>query len=344
MVSYKHDYGKDNVMKKRFISIILILLFLFNIINCCNFVYATDTQSEDYELELEYNFLGKLWYVVPVGGQECLNANGDTVLDFYYLSLVKNNSDGSRIVIEENINIDNLQIKSENENRLKPYIEGGHVFVKGISEGITNLKLIYNYNGKEYINETRWIVRPNPTPFFMVGYPVAVLLDNSNIEILNKQEKNVSVFFSTLTTMLPVFPEGYDETNYFICKWKSKDESIVKIKGNDNSENAILEAVSPGETEVNCIVKTADGQGEEIIKTVKVSVLKNEEEPKDEPKEDPKKEDDSKNTITTKEDNTIVKDKVLPKTGKEVFVVILMIIFSIFAIYISIKIKKYNYK
>ena len=329
-------------MKKSFISIILILLFWFNIINCCNFVYATDIQNEDYELELDYNFIGPLWYIVPVDGQECLNSNGD--MGFYYLSLLKNNPDGSRIVIEENINVDNLQIKSENEKILKPYIEDGHVWVKGISEGITKLKLIYNYNGKEYTNETVWIVRPNPTPYYYVGPKMAVLLDNSDIEILNNKEIKVSVYFSTLTTMEPVFPEGYDETNYFICKWKSKDESIVKIKGNDNSESAILEAVSPGETEVNCIVNTADGQGEEIIKTVKVSVLKNKEEPKDEPKEDPKKDDDSKNTIAAKEDNTIVKDKILPQTGKEFFIVILILLCSILAVYISIKIKKYNYK
>ena len=335
-------------MKKKFISIIFILLILLNIINCYNLVYATDIQSEDYELELDYNVEGPLWYVLTVNGLECLNANGDG--GFYYLSLLKNNQDGSRTIIEETINTDNLKMKSENEKILKPYIEDGHVLVKGISEGITKLRLIYNYNGKECIKETYWTVRPNPTPYFQVKHSsglfnirMAVLLDNSNIEMSNKEQKNVGVYFSTLTTDLVTFPEGYDEENYFICKWTSKDESIVKIKGNDNSASAILEAISPGETEVNCVVKTADGQGEDIIKTVKVSVLKSdEEEPKEEPKEDNDKQ--NKNPAVVKEDNTIVKDRILPQTGKEYFIIIFIVLCSIFAIYINIKIKKYNYK
>ena len=183
-------------MKKKFISIIFILLILLNIINCYNLVYATDIQSEDYELELDYNVEGPLWYVLTVNGLECLNANGDG--GFYYLSLLKNNQDGSRTIIEETINTDNLKMKSENEKILKPYIEDGHVLVKGISEGITKLRLIYNYNGKECIKETYWTVRPNPTPYFQVKHSsglfnirMAVLLDNSNIEMSNKEQKNV---------------------------------------------------------------------------------------------------------------------------------------------------------
>lgn len=83
-------------------------------------------------------------------------------------------------------------------------------------------------------NNTDWIIRPDPTPYFILKYKVAVLLDNSTINLNtknNSNKKDVSVFFSTLSTDIIPYPDGYDEDSYFICNWKSLNESVVKING-----------------------------------------------------------------------------------------------------------------
>ena len=263
-------------MRKKLFSIFLLIILFINVFYLVfnNKVFAIESTQDEYRLDLDYLWVGSLFYVLPVGSEECLNANGNQYgSGLYYLSLVKPNEGGGRTIIEENINTNNLQVKSSNDKILTVEIRDGHVFVKGISEGKADVILKYTYQGKEYINETNWTIRPEPTPYFEVGPAMAVLLDNSNIELNENEQKNVTVFVSTLTTMIPHFPEGYDESNYFICNWKSLDESIVKIKSPNNADTATLEAVSPGKTEVQCIVTTADGEGGSITKTVNVTVI-----------------------------------------------------------------------
>ena len=266
--------------KKIFAIFFLILLFInafYLVFN--NKVFAMEPAQDEYRLDLDYSWIGSLFYVLPVGREECLNANGNHQYGsgFYYLSLVKPNEGGGYTFIEENINTDNLQVKSSNNKILTVEIRDGHVWVKGIAEGKADVILKYTYQGKEYTNKTNWTIRPDPTPYFEVGQRMAVLLDNSNIELNKNEQKDVTVFFSTLTTMIPHFPEGYDESNYFICNWKSLDESIVKIKKGNNTDIATLEAISPGNAEVQCIVTTADGEGGSITKTVNVTVIGEEE-------------------------------------------------------------------
>lgn len=267
-------------MKNKLITMFLLIIFLTTTILLLlnNNVFAEDTeeknQNEEYKLDLDYLYIGSLYYVLPVEGIDCLNANGEHYgSSLYYLSFLKATEGGGYDIIEENINTDNLQVKSSNEKVLKITIEDKHVFVKAISEGKADILLTYTYQGKEYTNKTSWKVRPDPTPYFIVGENVAVLLDNSNIELNKKDTKNVEVYFSTLTTMLPDYPDGYNESNYFICDWKSLDESIVKIKNGSNSHIATLEAVSPGNTQVQCIVKTADNDENTITKNVNVTVI-----------------------------------------------------------------------
>ena len=265
--------------KKFFISIILFI-FLISIIFTIytpSKVYAEEENQDEYELYLGCTWIGALYYVIPVDSIACLNANGDLSYGFYYLEFVKHNANGSTTLIEENINIDNLTITSSNKKILTTGIENGHVFVKGIAEGKADVTLKYIYQGKEYINKTTWTIRPDPTPSFELNCSVAVLLDNSILELNKNEQKDVSVFFSTLTTMLPIYPDGYDESNYFICNWKSLNESIVKIEKGENSNKATLKALAPGKAQVECVVKTADNMQGSITKTVNITVLGQEE-------------------------------------------------------------------
>lgn len=231
--------------------------------------------TDEYELLLHNLVLGAFGYVAVTDSSIWLNRNGNADSDIdgtmYYLYLTKKNT---RKIIEQDLNLNNLTIKSSNDKVLKGEITDGKVLVRGISEGTADITLTYNYNGKIYTNITKWIVRPEPTPYFVLGCRVAVLLDNSIVELdmQNKSNtKDVSVYFSTLTTDIPVYPDGYNENNYFICNWKSLNESIVKISGASNTKTAKLEAVSAGKTEVQCTIKTAD-EKEPIIKTVTVYV------------------------------------------------------------------------
>jgi len=231
---------------------------------------------DDYEISLMNLIVGPLWYVAVTDGSIWLNRNGNSGFSgfdgtSYYLKLISNNP---RKIIEENLNLDNLTMTSSNDKVLKCEIKDEKVLVHGVSEGKADLTLTYLYKGKKYTKTTKWIVRPDPTPYFELGCNMAVLLDNSIVELDAQNKKNtkdVSVYFSTLTTDIPIFPEGYNKDNYFICNWKSLNESIVKIDGSSNTNTVKLEAVSPGKTQVQCTIKTAT-TNETVTKIVNVYV------------------------------------------------------------------------
>ncbi len=252
-------------MYKKILSMALIFIMFMILVELkVNYVNAKENDNNEsrYELRLmKYVAYGPYWYIADTENEICLNASGSVeanrLID-YYMCVVEKKSDGSARVVEENLDLNNLKIESSDERYLKTEIRDGRVLVKGVAEGKSkaDVTITYTYNGVTCTNTSTWTVRPVPTPYFVVGYNTAVLLDDSIVELNKNQTKDVSVYFSTLQTMRPVYPDGYTEDSYFKCQWSVLDESVVKIKGVKNNKKVTLEAVGNGETKVKCVVST----------------------------------------------------------------------------------------
>ena len=150
-------------MKKKLVIIFLLIILFINVIGfiCNNKIFAMQSTQDEYKLELTYRFTKPSRYVLPVGRTVCLNENdGDRLggVNCYHLRLVKSNENGDNIVIEENINIDNLQVRSSNDKVLTVEIIEGNVYITAISEGVASVILSYSYQGKEYISEIPWTI------------------------------------------------------------------------------------------------------------------------------------------------------------------------------------------
>ncbi len=253
-------------------SIVFSILFIYMIyfIFGVNKVYAEDNK---YTLHLDYTILGTLWYQLNVGDTICLNKpeeNDSFYYRYYRLYMKEKDSSGKYEILD--IDTNNLKIKSSNEESAIATIENGRVLLKGIAEGFSDITLTYTYDGQEITNTFTWWIEPENTPYFLVnGRKDFVLVDNSIVNLKkNEETKKVKAHVTPFTTDFVIYPDGYDKSTYYSYDWKSSDESIVKIQGENNKDEVILKSVAPGEAEIYCTITSLEKQS--IIKTVKVAV------------------------------------------------------------------------
>ena len=208
--------------------------------------------------------------------------------------------------------------------------------IKTISEGNINVDIKYfnELDRKEYKLSQSFIVY-NPEDKFESTYQWATI-SNTILKMKQNETKKIVANVVSIGTYAVEYPDGYNASNYYKYEWFSLNENIAKIEKDENENTVKVTAVSPGNTEVYCTIKTADGK-ETIKKTVKVNVTgDSEEKEQEQDKEQEKKEEQEENEEKSKEsddkkDNT-VSTNILAKTGEKVILpisIVLLIIMSI---------------
>ena len=257
--------------KKLFAIFFLILLFIIIFYLVFNTkAFAMEPSQDEYrsnpdnsstsnvEEEKEY----ELQSIEPIisGPNRAVIEVGKSVLT--QVGLV-DKSDGTIKEIDDSklkIEISNPKLVSSNSN--------SDIIAK--SEGIITVKYTYSIDNKSYnYEEKKFIISDR----FSNG-DIPVISDS----VVNLEKNSVEVYtIMTRGGSYDVqYPDGYNENNYYKYEWSIEDDKIAKIEKVSDTQVKLIPAAN-GTTKLKCIIKTADGKGGSITKTVDVTVIGEEE-------------------------------------------------------------------
>lgn len=230
------------------------------------------------------------------------------------------NTDNMTVTISDK-NIGTLESKKLNDENFQEMI----IEINTLSEGTITIDMEYlnELDNKKYkLSETFTIY--NPDDKFEITYQWAVI-NKSVLTMKPNDIQEVSADVISLGTYAVEYPEGYDNSNYYIYEWSSANEDIAKVESGEDNKNVKITAITTGNTEVYCTIKTADGS-ETIKKTIKVTVT-GDSESKDDENSDSRSEEDSEN----KKDDTVSPNK-LANTGEKFTFIVAILFFIIVAV------------
>lgn len=272
----------------------LTIFFILVVISFCNGLLVVRAEDDNIEFSLEYYHLGKKPYWSSIGETVKIGVDINNYDTLRVLTLKKENNDGSSDYVENPLDISNINVKSEYSDILSANKCGNYICLESLSEGISNLTIVYKYDNKNYEIEIPWQVTPKEIPYFSLNYKVPVLLNFSTIYYNIDDTEKIEINFGPLTTELVTYPDGYSEENYYKYEWKVLDDSIVNIIDDSSKSSVIIKGISEGTTQVECIVSTINESDTPIKKVVSVNVNKDKENDEDIIKINPKYYDEKK--------------------------------------------------